>query len=201
MVAFAAGSVHSVVVTSDGRAWTFGSNLKGQLGVRDSFGIWGAVTSRPVEIPPWRIGGQPGALSRQELEVQLAQRTAELEQKRVAQISLEAQLDQLMRWGASMSSAAAQKLKGAVSSATVAASALEQIIMEVTIMIGRGGNIVAAAAGGKHTLLLTSNGSVYGFGSNYYGQLASILFDSTYEPYRIGGDGMLLAGVRVMKVG
>ena len=198
--AFAAGAVHSVVVTDDGRVWAFGSNLKGQLGVPDSYGVWGAVVSRPVEIPPWRIGGPAGALTRQEMGQQLAQKGAALAQQQAAQQALAARLEQLMRWGVSLASAGAKQVMEEMTQAAAAAAALEQAIAADEALLSEGGSVVAVAAGGKHTLLLTRNGSVFGFGSNYYGQLLTLPLDSTPDPFRIGGDGTLLASVSVTQV-
>ncbi|XP_065336308.1 RCC1 and BTB domain-containing protein 2-like [Cloeon dipterum] len=61
--------------------------------------------------------------------------------------------------------------------------------------------VVQVACGGYHTLTLTSEGEVYAFGCNAYGQLGLGSKDNQLLPQRVGGllDGIIVASVACQK--
>jgi alpha-tubulin suppressor-like RCC1 family protein len=46
----AAGGVHSLVLSSQGQVWAFGSNGWGQLGSPENAGVWGGYVSSPRKV-------------------------------------------------------------------------------------------------------------------------------------------------------
>jgi alpha-tubulin suppressor-like RCC1 family protein len=108
VVAIAAGGLHSLVMTADGHVWSFGSNLRGQLGIKDQYEVWGGVVSTPTLV----------------------------------------------------------------------------VLPGITEDEGVARHIFC---GGRHTFVQTRADKIYGFGSNFYGQLAGVDFvgNSINEPFEI----------------
>jgi alpha-tubulin suppressor-like RCC1 family protein len=141
----AAGFSHSLVLTSAGELYTFGENQFGQLGRAAGSGTEGANHA------PERIA-LPGASG------QVVQVAAGNEQS-LALTST----GQLYAFGGNR--------YGQLGSPIDAGTSLPNPVAAQVALPGASGPAVQIAAGGEHSLALTSTGQLYAFGGNRYGQL------------------------------
>jgi alpha-tubulin suppressor-like RCC1 family protein len=191
----AAGSEHSVVVTPDGHVWTWGRNEHGQLGD-------GTTTDRsiPGQVPGltnivavsstdshtlalasdgtvWAWGGNwlgqvgNGSSSDQLSPVQLSM-TGIIAVAAGHEHSLALQSDgTVWTWGDNFFGQLARSTSGRNSPTPTATPAW--------------GTVTAISAGSEHTLVLKSDGTVWGAGGNFYGELGS--GGSTITPQQLPG--------------
>jgi len=140
----AAGWYHALVLCMDGTLLTFGSNLYGQLGVGTNAGT-PAANQAPLVVPSASFGGR-----------------AVLAIAAGGQHSLVLVSDSnLYAFG--------YNLKGQLGVVEQYEEFAGAVFTPVRMLVP--GEVLAMAAGGWHTLILTSAG-LYGTGSNIYGQLA-----------------------------
>ena len=160
MVDVAVGSYHVLVLASDGTVFSFGLNRHGQLGRATNAGLW-AYNWQPAQIPPSAFGGSL---------VAVGNLSAGAVHSLVLSHDGHAWAFGSNGWGQLGSPENARVWGGFVATPFKA--------ME---------GVVQVAAGGKHSVLRTWHGKLYGFGSNYYGQLASrtAIGDSTFTPVPI----------------
>jgi alpha-tubulin suppressor-like RCC1 family protein len=145
VAALAAGSTHSLVLTSTGELYTFGENQFGQLGRATNSG-----TENANQVPE-RIS-LPGASG------QVAQIAAGVEQS-LALTST----GQLYAFGGNR--------YGELGDATNVGTQIPNPTPTPVALPGASGQVVQIAAGVEHSLALTSTGQLYAFGGNRYGEL------------------------------
>ena len=152
----AAGSSHSLVLTTTGELYTFGENQFGQLGRAASSG---AEDANPV---PERIG-LPG------LTGQVVQIAAGCEQSLALSST-----GQLYAFGGNR--------YGQLGRATNAGTDNPNPAPATVSLPGSSGQVVQIAAGCEQSLALTSTGQLYAFGGNRYGQLGRAANSETPTP-------------------
>jgi alpha-tubulin suppressor-like RCC1 family protein len=145
VAALAAGSTHSLVLTSTGELYTFGENQFGQLGRAANSG-----TENANRVPE-RIS-LPGASG------QAVQIAAGAEQS-LALTST----GQLYAFGGNR--------YGELGSAANAGTTIPDPTPAPVALPGASGQVVQIAAGVEQSLALTSTGQLYAFGGNRYGEL------------------------------
>lgn len=143
----AAGFGHSLVVTSAGQLYSFGDNLYGQLGSEANKG-------KESPNPTPAIVTLPGASGT------------------VAQISAGfyhslalTSTGQLFAFG--------NNLSGQLGNATHDETSEPNPTPTLVTLPGAGGQVTQMAAGGYHSLAVTSTGQLYAFGNNFDGQLGN----------------------------
>jgi alpha-tubulin suppressor-like RCC1 family protein len=147
VVQVATGLIHSLALTSTGQVYAFGDNNYGELGVP---GNSGNATANPTP----QLVTLPGATGP---VVQIAAGS-------LHSLALTS-TGQLFAFGINS--------QGELGSATNNGAATANPTPALAQFPAGAGPIVRIAAGGAHTLALTSTGQLYAFGSNYYGQLGS----------------------------
>ncbi|MHB1127541.1 MAG: RCC1 domain-containing protein [Bacillota bacterium] len=168
IAAVAAGSAHSLALKSDGTVWAWGAGSYGVLG--DNAGL---SRSSPVQV---KGAGGSGYLTN---VVAIASG---------GYISLALKSDgTVWAWG---NNSAGQLGDGTVNNrlAPVQVSGLTNVVA------------VAAASGGSHSVALKSDGTVWTWGYNYYGQLGDGTTTDKYTPVQVkgvGGSGYLTGVVSV----
>lgn len=139
----AAGYGQSLAVTSSGQLYSFGSNLQGQLGVTTNFGGDSPTAPALVTLP-----GASGGV------VQVAAGSAH-------SLALTSS-GQLYAFGYNEEGQLGNSDRASDDTPTL-----------VKLPVDATGTITQIAAGGYHSLALTSTGQLYDFGENGYGQLGS----------------------------
>jgi len=172
VIDIAGGSNHSVALKSDGTVITWGSNIEGQLGD-------GTDSSRNV---PVQVVGEGGIGYLDDIIAIAAggRNTIALKSDST-----------LLTWGRNFHG---QLGDGSNDNSDTPVQVL-----------GPGGvgyldNIIAISAGGNHTLALKSDGSVWAFGMNSYGQLGDGTNDNSNTPVQVVGPdsiGYLTGAVRL----
>jgi alpha-tubulin suppressor-like RCC1 family protein len=156
VAALAAGSTHSLVLTSTGELYTFGENQFGQLGRATNSGTENA------NRVPGRVS-LPGASG------QVVQIAAGVEQS-LALTST----GQLYAFGGNR--------YGELGNAANAGTSLPNPTPTPVALPGASGQVVQIAAGEEDSLALTSTGQVYAFGGNRYGELGNATNAGTSLP-------------------
>jgi alpha-tubulin suppressor-like RCC1 family protein len=152
----AAGEGFSLVVTSSGQLYAFGSNGAGQLGTTVNSG---ATTANPMPT----LVTLPGEIG------PVTQVAAGASHTLVVTSS-----GQLYAFGSNNT--------GQLGNPTNIGSGLPNSMPTLVALPGQIGPVTQVAAGGDDSLALTSSGQVYGFGLNYYGQLGSSTDSGTMTP-------------------
>jgi alpha-tubulin suppressor-like RCC1 family protein len=147
VAALAAGSTHSLVLTSTGELYTFGENQFGQLGRTTNSG------TESANRVPGRVS-LPGASG------QVVQIAAGVEQS-LALTST----GQLYAFGGNR--------YGELGTATNAETSVPNPTPAPVGLPPAAGPVKSIAAGGFHSLALTASGQIYAFGRNTYGQLGT----------------------------
>ena len=157
----AVGSYHVLVLANDGTVFAFGLNRYGQLGSKANVGQW-APNWRPLHI-------NPSNLSNSLVTGMAAGATHSL---------LLTEHEEVWAFGSNGWGQLGSEQQAFVWGAAV--------YTPIRVMTG----VVEIAAGGKHSLLRTRGGELFGTGSNYYGQLASrtAVGDRTAIPVRLEPD-------------
>jgi alpha-tubulin suppressor-like RCC1 family protein len=145
VVQAALGSTHSLALTSSGQLYAFGGNSEGQLG-----NAINNTTTSPNPTPtPVSLPGMKGA---------------------VTQISAGAAFS-LAGTSSGQLYAFGRNDFGQLGSATNNATNNPNPTPTLVNLPGASGPVAEIAAGGDHTLVLTTANQLYAFGWNYYGQL------------------------------
>jgi alpha-tubulin suppressor-like RCC1 family protein len=152
----AAGSTHSLVLTSTGELYTFGGNQFGQLGRAANLGTEAANRT------PERIG-VPGA-SGQVVQIAAA------DEQSLALTST----GQLFAFGGNR--------YGELGNATNAGTQIPNPTPTPVVLPGASGQVMQIAAGVEQSLALTSTGQLYTFGGNRYGELGRAANTETPAP-------------------
>jgi hypothetical protein len=152
----AAGTTHSLVLTSSGELYAFGDNRYGELGVATNNGTNNAnPTPTLVGLP-----GQIGAVT------QIAAGTTD-------SLVLTSS-DQLYAFG--------RNIYGELGSATNNGTNNANPTPTLVGLPGEIGTVTEISAGGTHSLVLTSSGQLYSFGRNTFGELGSATNNGTFNP-------------------
>jgi alpha-tubulin suppressor-like RCC1 family protein len=141
VVQAAAGDFHSLAVTSGGQLYTFGSNGFGQLGVSPASGSFPTPTQVTL---PGATGPVAQASAGEAFSVAITT------------------TGQLYTFGSNRFGQLGTSVNSGTSDPTPTPTAIG--------LPGATGPVVQVAAGGVHTLALTSTGQVYGFGANFSGE-------------------------------
>lgn len=169
VTAIAAGGDFSVALTADGTVHTWGYNYYGQLG--DGTNV---NASAPVEVD--RFGGLAGktvtAVAAGDLHV----------------LALTSD-GHIYTWGDNSS--------GQLGNNSSTASTVPVAVTVSGALVGK--TVVAIAAGGNHSLALTSDGMVFSWGQNSYGQIGDGSITSRPAPVPTG-EGSSLAGKTVVHI-
>lgn len=147
VVELAAGDGSSLVLTRDGRLYSFGENLYGELGRALGSG------SEAANPTPARVD-LPGAGA--------GERVVEVAAGGAHSLALTA-TGQLYAFG--------RNFYGQLGSATGNGSDTANPTPAPLVLPGASGPVSEIAAGGDHSLAVTSTGQLYAFGSNRFGQL------------------------------
>jgi hypothetical protein len=156
VAALAAGSTHSLVLTSTGELYTFGENQFGQLG-------------RAVNSGTENANRVPGRVSLPGASGQIVQIAAGIEQS-LALTST----GQLYAFGGNR--------YGELGNAANAGTPLPNPTPAPVALPGASGQVVQIAAGEEQSLALTSAGQLYAFGGNRYGELGNAANAETPAP-------------------
>ena len=156
VVQVAAGAYHSLAVTSTGQLYAFGTNVNGELGSATNSGI-------PTSNPTPTLVNLPGATGG---VVQVAAG----EEHSLAVTST----GQLYAFG--------DNYFGQLGNATNNGTSNPNPTPALVSLPGATGGVVQVAAGGGHSLAVTSAGQLYAFGWNYGGQLGSATNNGTWNP-------------------
>lgn len=169
VVAVAAGDLHSLALTSDGEVFAWGSNGSGRLGNAGT-----TNSSVPVAV------STSGALSGRTISA-IAAGGAH---------SLALGSDgRMFAWGSNSAGQLGNR------STTTSSSPVE--VFSGGVLAGK--TVITIAAGNSHNLALTSDGRVYGWGLNQYGQLGVPSPTTSSAPVAVNGTG-LIAGKTVIAI-
>jgi alpha-tubulin suppressor-like RCC1 family protein len=152
----AAGGDHSLAVTSSGQLYAFGYNYYGQLGSTTN-----DLTGTPNPTPT--LVGLPG------------------ESGTVIQAAAGSS-DSFAVTSSGQLYAFGENYYGELGSATNNGTATPNPTPTQVPLPGESGTVTQVAAGGDHSLAVTSSGQLYAFGYNYYGQLGSTTDNLTETP-------------------
>jgi alpha-tubulin suppressor-like RCC1 family protein len=175
VVAVAAGERHTVALKSDGSVWTWGWNVDGQLGDGTT-----ANKSTPVQV---KGAGGSGTLSDVVAVAAGERHTVALKSDGSVWTWGGNSIGQLGD-GTTVAKSTPVQVKGAGGSGTLS-------------------GIVSVATGSFHTVALTSDGSVWAWGTNFYGQLGDGTTTSMTTPVQAKSpDGLgTLGGVVAVTAG
>ena len=161
VVGIAAGDSHSMAVTSDGQVFTWGSNQSGQLGNNSLINA-----SVPVSVDKQGI----------------------LEGKKVVGIaagyshSMVVTSDgQVFAWGSND--------KGELGDNTLTKNTLPSVVDASGGLASK--TVVAVRSGGSHSMALTSDGQIFGWGLNTSGQLGNNSTTNSPVPVEVNANGVL----------
>jgi len=141
----AVGSAHSLIVTSNGQLYAFGSNGGGELGTTTSAGT-GTPESTPTPVTlPGATGGVTQAAAGQYFSLAATS------------------TGQVYAFG--------MNIQGQLGNLTNAGTPTPNPTPALVTLPGASGQIVQLAAGAEHSLALTSTGQAYAWGDNHYGEL------------------------------
>jgi alpha-tubulin suppressor-like RCC1 family protein len=152
----AAGLRFSLVVTSSGQLYAFGSNFFGQLGSATNSG-----TAMPNPTPT--LVGLPGQIGP------------------ITQVAAGAD-DSLVVTSSGQLYAFGRNEYGQLGSATNIGTDMPNPTPTLVGLPGQIGPITQVAVGGAYSLVVTSSGQLYAFGDNIYGQLGSATNSGTGNP-------------------
>ena len=152
----AAGSNHSLVLTSSGQLYAFGYNWYGQLGNATNNG-----TLTPNATPT--LVGLPGAIGP----------VSQIAAGGTYSLALTAS-GQLYAFG--------YNFYGQLGSATNSGTNNANPTPALVALPGAVGPITRIAAGSNHSLAVTASGQLYAFGFNWYGQLGNTINNATTLP-------------------
>jgi alpha-tubulin suppressor-like RCC1 family protein len=143
--AIAAGYAHSLIVTSDGRLYAFGSNGGGELGTTTAAG-----TGTPESTPtPVTLPGATGTVTQ----------------------AAAGQFFSLAATSTGQVYAFGMNPQGQLGNLTNTGTPTPNPTPALVTLPGASGQIVQLAAGAEHSLALTSTGQAFAWGDNHYGEL------------------------------
>jgi len=152
----AAGTDHSLALTSSGQLYAFGSNHEGELGIPTNSG-----TNSPNSMPALvSLPGQSGPVT----EIAAGGKDS---------LALTA-TGQLYAFG--------DNFYGELGSATNNGTGNPNPTPALVSLPGQSGPVTQIAAGGAHSLALTASGQLYAFGDNREGQLGRATNSGTDQP-------------------
>jgi alpha-tubulin suppressor-like RCC1 family protein len=151
----AAGGMDSFALTSTGQLYAFGENLYGQLGTSTNDGTEAPTPPTVVTLP-----GATGPVT----EVAPG----------VSHTLVLTSTGQLYAFGENQYG----QLGSSVNAGTMAPNPVPSLVA----LPGAEGRVTQIAAGGEHSLALTSTGQLYAFGENFYGQLGVASNEETFNP-------------------
>ncbi len=152
----AAGGTHSLALTSSGQLYAFGRNIYGELGSAANNG-----TNNPNPTPT--LVGLPGLIGA----------VTEIAAGGTHSLALTSS-GQLYAFG--------RNTFGELGSAANNGTFNPNPTPTLVALPGQIGNVTQIAAGGNHSLAVTSSGQLYGFGYNSYGELGSTVNNGTANP-------------------
>ena len=152
----AAGTDHSLALTASGQLYAFGSNHEGELGIPTNSG-----SNSPNPTPALvSLPGQSGP---------------------VTQIAAGGK-DSLAVTASGQLYAFGDNLYGELGNATNTGTGDPNPTPALVVLPGQSGPVTQIAAGGSHSLALTSSGQLYAFGDNREGQLGRATNSGTEQP-------------------
>ena len=149
VISIAAGGYHSLVVKTDGTVWAWGGNVYGQLGngtYTDSF-------------TPLQVKGDLGIAFLQQVKVVAAGGNYSLA------LGDDGGMNQVFAWGDNFS--------GQLGDGTTSTSSFPRQVLGLPDSTFAQNRIIAIAAGGSHSMALTTAGEVWTWGANHAGQLGN----------------------------
>jgi alpha-tubulin suppressor-like RCC1 family protein len=171
-VALGGGSCHSTVVTEDGCVYSFGKNSRGQLGLPKGLQEFNPTKQghskedkKPKEKKKILKNGKKEGLEGSRVSLTASERELGTASKLGSERLSTRQLDQASKEVRTSKGNLKASSKEGLNATDVHAPLL---MPPRTLGFER---VVDSACGGSHTLLLTSEGHVYGFGRNKEGQL------------------------------
>ncbi|ACL06695.1 regulator of chromosome condensation RCC1 [Desulfatibacillum aliphaticivorans] len=167
----AGGGYHSLVVKNDGTVWAWGDNSSGQLG----------IGTNKASLSPVRVMHKSGAPLNGVLKVAAGERHS---------LALTAK-GEVWTWGdnskGQLGDGFFYERRSPVKVRHIRTNPLE--------------NIVGAACGGKHSLAVASDGTVWAWGSNSDGQIGDGTLKNRQNPRQVMRFGKPLAGVKAVAAG
>ncbi len=154
----AAGDYGALVVTSSGQLYAFGNNSYGQLGNSTGLGTSGLSPNPTPTLVSFPAGTGP---------------ITEAAAGQYFSLAVSAS-GELYSWGLNQQGQLGQDLHSGSSAPNPTPAPV--------LLPKQDGTVTAIAAGGSHSLVLTSSGQLYSFGDNHYGQLGRNNFEGTEVP-------------------
>ena len=170
-IAIAAGSYHTVALKSDGTVWTFGDNYYGQLGDGNSGGDYSSYDPGIDSNTPVQVVGPGGSGFLTDIIAIAAgwYHTVALKSDGT-----------VWAWGSNGNGRLGDNT-------TIERHMPVQVHGEGDI--GFLTDIIAISAGWKHTVALKSDGTVWAWGYNGYGQLGDGTTTDRHTPVQVHGEG------------
>ncbi|MBI1921500.1 MAG: hypothetical protein HYS23_10540 [Geobacter sp.] len=181
----AAGGSHSVALASDGKVWTWGYNGDGQLGIGST-----DERNKPVQV----MKNATTALT----DVKLIAAGGAF----TVAVNTEGSVDKIWAWG--------YNGYGQLGQNPTTTSTSPYAVEVSGITLGATETIIAISAGADHVLAVTSDGKLWAWGLNRYGQLGDGTTTDVYTPkdittltsFTVDTSGLTIDGVsRIMAVG
>ena len=165
---FAAGDVHTLVLTTGGQLYTFGGNQSGQLG----YAANATPNPTPTPVTPPGLEGSITQVSVGENHSLLATSSG-----------------QLYTFGSNF--------YGQLGNASNVSTVTPNVTPTLVTLPGQTGPVTQIAGGQVHSLAVTASGQLFSFGNNNYGQLGNASNNSTNNPNSIPALTSFAAGTTI----